>query len=137
MQNVFRSVFDKYDKYEYVSDELTAENFDDSFRLGYVPEGYYLSFGNYSPAYIRLTYTDEYNELFFIYSIANDTSDSYDNEHNSFETFVIDGIEYYYYKSNDKDFPDTLLWYEDGYSFSIIAHLSKEELIKIAENIEK
>ncbi len=32
VQNVIRNVFDKYDKYEYVSEELTVENFDDSFR---------------------------------------------------------------------------------------------------------
>lgn len=30
-----------------------------------------------------------------------------------------------------------LLWYENGYYFSIYAHLPKDELIKIAGNIEK
>lgn len=30
-----------------------------------------------------------------------------------------------------------LLWYEDGYAFSIYAHLPKDELVKIAEKIEK
>lgn len=48
VQNVFKSVFDKYDKYEYAENELSIENFDNGFRLGYVPEGYYLSEGNYS-----------------------------------------------------------------------------------------
>lgn len=137
VKNVFRSVFDKYDRYEYVSEELTVENFDDSFKLGYVPESYYLSLGNYSPAYIRLTYTNEYDDLFFIYGIADSLTSSFDNEHSSFETFSADGIEYYYYKSNDEDFYSTLLWYENGYAFSLNAHLSKEELVKIAENIEK
>ncbi len=41
------------------------------------------------------------------------------------------------YKSNDKHFYDILVWYKDGYAFSIFAHLSKDELVKIAENIEK
>jgi len=136
VQNVIRNVFDKYDKYEYVSEELTVENFDDSFRLGYVPDGYLLSNGFYSPAYVRLTYTNENNEILFTYGIADSLSASYDNEHNSFETFSADGIEYYYYKSNDEDFYSTLLWYENGYAFSLDAQLSKDELVKIAENIK-
>lgn len=137
VQNVIRNVFDKYDKYEYVSEELTVENFDDSFRLGYVPDGYFLSDGFYSPAYVRLTYTNENDEILFVYGIADSLTSSYDNEHNSFETFSANGIEYYYYKSNDEDFYSTLLWYENGYVFSLDAHLSKEEFVKIAENIEK
>ncbi len=137
VKNVFRSVFDKYDKYEYVSEELTVENFDDSFRLGYVPDGYFLSNGSYSLAYVSLTYTNEKDKILFKYGIADSLTASYDNEHNSFETFSSDGIEYYYYKSNDEDFYSTLLWYENGYAFSLNAQLSKDELIKIAENIEK
>lgn len=137
VRNVIRNVFDKYDKYEYVGEELTVENFDDSFRLGYVPEGYYLSLGNYSPAYISLTYTNENDKILFKYGIADSLTASYDNEHNSFDIFSSNGIEYYYYKSNDKDFYSTLLWYENGYAFSLNAHLSKKELVKIAENIEK
>lgn len=137
VQNVIRNVFDKYDKYEYVGKELTVENFDDSFRLGYVPEGYNLSLGNYSPVYISLTYTNENDKISFRYGIADALTASYDNEHNSFETFSVDRIEYYYYKSNDEDFYSTLSWYESGYVFVINAHLSKDELVKIAENIEK
>ncbi len=137
VKNVFRSVFDKYDEYEYVSEELTVENFDDSFRLGYVPDGYLLSNGVYSPAYVILTYEKENEIIEFNYGIADSLSASYDNEHNLFETFTVDKIEYYYYKSNDKDFYSTLLWYENGYVFSLDAQLSKDEFIKIAENIEK
>lgn len=137
VKNVFRSVFDKYDKYEYVSEELTVENFDDSFRLGYVPDGYLLSNGIYSPGYVILTYESENEIIEFNYGIADSLSRNYDNEHNSFEILTIDKIEYYYYKSNDNDFYDSLLWYDSGYSFSLNAQLSKEEFVKIAENIEK
>ena len=136
VSNVIRNVFDKYDKYEYVGEELTVENFDDSFRLGYVPEGYNLLLGNYSPAYIRLTYTNENDEIMFAYGIADNLTASYDNEHNSFDIFSSNGIEYYYYKSNDEDFYSTLLWDENGYAFVLNAQLSKDELVKIAENIE-
>lgn len=137
VQNVFRSVFDKYDKYEFVGEELTIENFDNSFRLGYVPDGYYLSEGNYSPIGVTLIYKNKTSEIMFKYSIANFTATSYDNEHNSYSSFIFNDVEYHYYESNDSDFDSILIWYADGYAFSLYAHLTKDELIKMAENIEK
>lgn len=136
VQHVIRSVFDKYDKYEYVGEELTVENFDDSFRLEYVPEGYYLSEGLYSSIDVTLFYTNKTNEITFEYAIADGLISYYDNEHNSYEILNLNGIEYQYYESNDIDFNNKLIWYEDGYVFSIYAHLSKEELVKIAENVK-
>lgn len=137
VQNVIRTVFDRYDKYDYIGNELTVENFNNDIRLGYVPEGYYLSSGYYSRAAVLLTYVNENkNEIMFDYGIADGVSGVYDNEHNSYSNFTINGIEYYYYESTDNDFYDTLVWYKGGYAFSILAHLSKEELVKIAENIK-
>lgn len=136
VQNVFRNVFDKYDEYEFVSNELTTDNFDDSFRLGYIPDGYYLSEGFYTPINVALYYKSETYDITFEYGIANFIGTSYDNEHNSYSTFVTNGVEYHYYESNDNDFNDKLIWYEDGYAFGIYAHLSKEELVKIAENVK-
>lgn len=136
VQNVIRSIFDEYDKYEYVGEELTVDNFDNNIRLGYIPDGYYLSEGIYFPAYVMLTYTNGSEKIRFKYAIAEGLTSYYDNEHNSYDNFFINGIEYHYYISNDEDFMDTLVWYEDGYSFGILAHLSKDELVKIAENIK-
>lgn len=137
VQNVIRTVFDKYDKYDYIGDELTVENFNNNIRLGYVPDGYYLSSGDYSPAVVMLKYTNKNkNEILFDYVIADGTSSIYDNEHNSYNSFTINGIQYNYYESNDSDFPNTIVWYDKGYSFSISAHISKEELVKIAENVK-
>ncbi len=141
VQNVIRGVFDKYDKYEFDGGELTVESFDDSFRLGYVPDGYYLSEGHYSPIGVLLKYTHGFdensNEIFFDYGIADASSIYLDNEHHTYEEFTINGIEYNFYESTDKDFMSNLLWYEDGYVFIIYAHLPKDEFVKIAENIEK
>ena len=137
VQNVFRSVFDKYDKYEYIGEELTSENFDNGIRFGYVPDGYCLSKGYYSPIDVTLFYTNETDKIIFEYGIANFTTSLYDNEHNTYYEFEHNGTDYHYYESNDKDFDSILLWYDEGYEFDIYAHLSKDELIKIAENIEK
>ena len=137
VQNVFRSVFDKYDKYEFVSDKLTIENFDNSIRLGYVPDGYCLSEGFYSSMGVTLFYKNKTDQIIFEYGIADFSTTSYDNEHNSYSSFYFNGVEYHYYESNDNDFNNKLIWYKDGYVFGIYAHLSKDELVKIAENIEK
>ena len=132
VQNVIRTVFDRYDKHDYIGDELTIENFNNNIRLGY-----YLSSGDYLAANVALIYKDiDDNKIMFDYGIADGTSSIYDNEHNSYSNFTINGMEYNYYESNDDDFYDTLVWYKDGYFFSIFAHLSKEELVKIAENIK-
>lgn len=136
VQNVFRKVFEKYDKYEYVSYELNEDNFNNSIRFGYIPDGYYLSEGKYSPAYVMLTYTNEIEKIQFKYGIADGLVSYYDNEHNSYDTFKNNNIEYYYYKSNDIDFVNMLVWYDNGYSFGILAHLPKKELVKIAENLK-
>lgn len=137
VQNVFRSVFDIYDKYEYVGEEVTFDNFNDSIRLGYVPDGYCLSEGLYSSFNVTLFYTSKSDEITFEYAIANGLVSFYDNEHNSYETFNLNGIEYQYYKSNDVDFNNKLIWYEDGYVFGIYAHLSEDELVEMAENLKK
>ncbi len=137
VQNVFRSIFDKYDEYEFVSDELTIENFDNSIRLGYVPDGYCLSKGDYSPIDVTLFYTSKTDKIIFEYGIAYGTISYYDNEHNSYEVFNLNGVEYQYYESNDVDFDNKLIWYENGYAFGIYAHFPKDTLVEIAENLEK
>ena len=137
VKNVFRSVFDTHDRYEFVSDELTVENFDNNIRLGYVPDGYYLSEGFYTTINVSLCYKNETDDITFEYGIANFISTSYDNDHNSYSSFYNNDVEYHYYESSDDDFTNKLIWYADGYFFGIYAHLSEDELVKIAENLEK
>lgn len=86
---------------------------------------------------VTLFYKNETAKITFEYGIANFTSIFHDNEHNTYYEFEHNGTEYHYYESNDKDFDSMLLWYDEGYVFNIYAHLPKDELIKIAENIEK
>ena len=137
VQNVIRTIFDKYDKYNYIGEGLTVDNFNNNISLGYIPEGYYLSSGDYSHISVSLTYiSEDEDKIILVYGIADGASSIYDNEHNSYSDFTINGIEYHYYESNDNDFYDTLVWYKNGYDFSISAHLPKDELVKIAENIK-
>lgn len=93
--------------------------------------------GEYSRISVSLTYIDQNdNKIMFDYGIADGSSTIYDNEHNSYSKFIVNDIEYHYYESKDNDFYNTLVWYKDGYSFSVLAHLPKEELVKIAKNVK-
>lgn len=136
-----RSVFETHDKLEYdgLAENVSVDNFDDTVRLGYVPEGYRLSEGYYSPISVMLIYIKENSEdekLYFDYCIADGLSMNIDNEHHIYHAFTRDGIKYHYYESTASDFSDMLIWNADGYVFSINAHLSKYELMKIAENLK-
>lgn len=136
--NVIRSVFDKFDRYDFSGSELTLENFNSEMRFRYIPDGYYLCSGTYSPVYVQLIYTNDNDEITFEYSIAKGVSLSLDNEHNAYETLYHNNnnIEYHYYESLDDDFFNSLIWYDKGYAFSIYAHLRQDEIVKIAENIK-
>ncbi|MCM1579101.1 MAG: DUF4367 domain-containing protein, partial [Ruminococcus sp.] len=140
VENVMRTVFDEYDQYEFEGEDISFADFDNSIRLGYVPEGFYLVRGDYLGGSVHLTYSDKNDEneekIIFDYGIADGSSISLDNEHNIYSVFTLNGIEYHYYESTDENFYDVLMWYKDGYVFSIFAQTSKEELVKIAENLK-
>ncbi len=134
VQKTIRTVFGEYDKIEYIDEATAALN--DDIRLGYVPEGYYLSKGTYTPIDVVLTYTNRTDDIRLEYGFANGAVAHIDNEHSEYEQFSSDGIEYHYYKSTVDSYLDILTWDKNGYLFVLTAHLSKDELIKIAENIK-
>lgn len=139
VKNVFKSVFDKYDRLDFISDnaELSIENFDDTIRLKYVSDGFRLYSGFYTPMYVKLIYADNNdNEIVFSYSIAEDYSIDIDNEHKTYRTFITNGIEYHLYESFSEDFQSSIIWYNNGYAFNISAYISPDELVKIAENLK-
>lgn len=135
VQKTIRTVFGEYDKIEYVDNSSDVIYLDDSIRLGYVPEGYYLSKGKYTPIDVVLTYTNNIDNIRFEYGIADGTTVCIDNEHCEHEQFISHGIEYHYYNSFDTEFDNTLIWSENGYYFMVSAYLTKDVLVKIAENL--
>ncbi len=137
VQKTIRTVFGEYDKIEYVDEAADDTVINDSIRLGYVPEGYYLSEGKYTPLDVSLIYKNGENRIKFEYGFANGKFAYIDNEQSWYEVLTSDGIEYHCYLSDDKSFYDKISWCESGYYFVVSAHISKEDIIKIAENIKK
>ena len=91
VKNVFRSVFEKYDTYEYNGESISIEDFNNNIRLGYIPDGYSLSNGDYSRIDVMLIYSGENDEIIFEYGIADGATYFLDNEHEVYETLSING----------------------------------------------
>ena len=58
-----------------------------------------------------------------------------DNEHYTIITYENDTK--YFFSSQDENFPNILLWYDDTGCYMLQAQLEKEELFKIEKNIKK
>ena len=107
--NVIRNIFSTHDKYTYQgsSEDMT---FDDTIRLGYVPNGYELRTAFYSHSNVLLTYesVDE-NSIDFEYGLADTTSVSVDNERHILKEINKKEQTYYYYKPIEADDFSTLI----------------------------
>ena len=133
--SVIRNVFSTYDKYTYQGspEDIT---FDDTIRLGYIPEGYELRSVYYMGNGNLLTYESKDGQnLYFDYSFAENSSITIDNETHIYKEIFKNNKRYYFYKSEADNF-NTLIWFDGEYTYSIDAHISQEELVKTAENIK-
>lgn len=134
VENVVRNIFDSHDSYTYQGYQ-TETVFDDTKKLGYIPDGYELRSVYYMGNAMLLTYESENEEyIYFQYSFAEGSSITVDNEEHDYKEININGKTYYYYNSSSNDF-NSIIWYNGNYAYSIDAQLSKKELVKIAENI--
>ena len=133
--NVIRSILSTHDQYTYQENSEDIV-FDDTIRLGYVPEGYELRSVYYMGNGNLLTYeSKDGHNLYFDYSFAENSSITIDNETHSYKEIFKNNKRYYFYKSEVDDL-NTLIWFDEKYSYSIDAQISEDEIIKIAENIK-
>ena len=137
VQNVFRNIFSDHDEYTFSGEQQEGFIFDQNKRLGYIPDGYELRMVFYAKEDIFTTYeTDDGKNIEFDYGLASNSSISVDNERNTYYELNYNNVTYHYYEALDQEADyNTLIWYSDGYAFCINAQLSKDELIKTAENI--
>lgn len=137
VENVIRSIFSDRDKYTYQG-ETKGITFNNNIRLGYIPDGYEIRMAFYSTYDMYLTYESTNGETMeFDYGLAENSSITIDNERHKYYELKYGDVTYYFYEAIDPEADSNiLLWYLDGYVFSIDAQLNKNELVKIAENIK-
>jgi hypothetical protein len=136
--NIYARLTGDYMQHEFVSSEdVTIETFNGELRPAYLPDGFRIQSVWYSFAMVAVDYVDdEYNTIIFEYQIASDTIISVRFEHAVQHIMSVNGKDAIFYESTDTDFPHSLVWYNRGYSFVLLAQISLEEFVQIAESIE-
>lgn len=129
--NVWIQVTSRYVQYDYAaSDEGVGE-----IELGYVPDGFHIvqEMKN-EHSYFVLYENDRGGEFHFDYNQSGTLH--LDNEHYDISDITVNGSSGQYYSSTDERFTDMLIWYNGYGSFLLNSTLGKDEILKIAENIE-
>lgn len=107
-----------------------------SLKINYIPEGFKLLDPSEGRKMLVYNYLDEDNRKLTIKLFASsDTGNSYyDTENIEIEEFNFKGSQAYTWQTNKMTY---LIWYQDGIECHITGDLSKDEIIKVAENISK
>lgn len=103
--------------------------------VGYIPEGYVEIENDTDDFRTFILYQNQWKneiELKYFFRSPNVTID---NEHYTIITYENDTK--YFFSSQDENFPNILLWYDDTGCYMLQAQLEKEELFKIEKNIKK
>ncbi len=103
--------------------------------VGYIPEGYVEIENDTDDFRTSIIYQNQWKneiELKYFFRSPNVTID---NEHYTIITYENDTK--YFFSSQDENFPNILLWYDDTGCYMLQAQLEKEELFKIEKNIKK
>ena len=123
-----------FDKYIF---QGATEKFDSTIRLSYVPDGYKLRLAEYADSIAFLTY-ENYDEvrINFTYGLAENTSFSIDNERHEYMEISKGGTNYNLYLAKENGDWSSVVWQKGDYAFCVDAHISADELVKIAESVE-
>lgn len=123
-----------FDKYIF---QGATEKFDSTIRLSYVPDGYKLRLAEYADSIAFLTY-ENYDEvrIDFTYGLAENTSFSIDNERHEYMETSKGGTNYNLYLAKENGDWSSVVWQKGDYAFCVYAHISADELVKIAESVE-
>jgi len=108
-------------------------DWDSYYSPGYLPEGYFFESSKVIGSSKVLKYTNEENQIIFTQA-NNGTDIQLDTEDAVVEEVSLDGNEGMIITEGDKVI---LFWYNEEASFTIIGHEDKEEILKIAESVEK
>lgn len=134
VENVIKGIFDTHDSFIYQGEKT---EFEKGKQLGYIPDNYeFVSETYYKKDASFLYESDDGKTIMFDYGLAEKSKISIDNERHDLSEFTISGTDYYYYEAKEENSYSFILWYSDGYYYSIDAQLSADELVKIAENIK-
>lgn len=146
IKEIFFEIFEEYGviTFNYDGERIITSLEDIEFKLGYIPDSFELDYDIKVSNVENICYKSVENneeELFIKYSLISDKVAliKSDSEKMIYENITInDKLEGYFRSSEDNNKENVLIYYnsEFGYYVNLSANLSKEELIKVAENIQ-
>jgi hypothetical protein len=123
--------FSNFSRYSVV-DSSNIKSVED-IEIGYIPEGFELTNKETSKNKYYLNYFNE-DKWISIYKSKIDSRIDFDTEYKNKERIRINGFEGVYFEDNDSI--NGLMWNNGHYIYQLDSNISKEELIKIAENVK-
>ncbi len=134
VKDTIGDIFDGNDEFSFSNYAGKTEEDSVIIGLGYVPEGYILASSYITPQNGTIIYKSDKGQLVFEFFAQNHDMYS-NNDYSNYISVISNGQEYFYYSDTDYLDTCTLVWNCNGYSYSLSASLSYDELITIAENI--
>lgn len=123
----------------YYENENEPQDIEIFYNPTYIPDEYELIEENIREGSYSLLYKNKDEKKLVIYQHIIKSYNEFDTEIINYETIEHNGISYYYFKNNNNNSNKTniLTWFDSQYQFQIYASLPLDELLKIAEHIEK
>ena len=106
--------------------------FDWGINMKYIPSGFKLQADN-SARNIEISFVNDKNEYFNINSQPLKGTLSVDTEDGTVEEFIINGNKAISIQNKNGN---SVLWYDDNYSYILYGNIPQNELLKIVKNIE-
>ena len=101
--------------------------------VGYIPEGYVEIENKTDDFKVFILYQNEMKKEIVLQYFFHSPNITIDNEHYIITTY--DNNSKYFFLSQDENFPNVLLWYDNTGCYMIEGDISKEELFKMQKNI--
>jgi hypothetical protein len=134
---IFVQIADDTARHEFVGDvEITPETFNAELRPYFLPQGYRIQSVWYGLMSVATEYTNEDEIIIVRYGVADGAAISINYEHSVQHDVLVNGREAFFYESTDEDFLSSLVWNYGGYAFVILAQISLDEFVQIAESIK-
>lgn len=117
--------------------KLTEHNnnsVNDEITVGYIPEEFELKEWLIDKKGVMYKYVSPTNKSIIISKQSSSVKVDIDTEYVENESIVINNITYVYYL--DENYNSSLIWNKNDYIYHLIGDVSREEILKVAENIK-
>jgi len=118
----------------YMSDDGGYRYSDENITLGFVPDGMECVFSESTTNTISAYFSDDSENYFVIYRCSKNANMSVDTENGTVENITINKHDAAYITTPNGN---TLIWYVGDFVYNLYGNISKEFMVRIAENVNR